>query len=368
MKFARATLAACLFVAIGAARTSAITITFDYSFDANNFFDTQIKKDLLNAAANTIASHLSDSLTAITPNAPSNTWTASFFNPATGSIQTLSNLSIPADTVVVYAGGRNLGTSTLGSGGHGGFGASGSQEFVDTVTSRGQGVTQGAAANDFGPWGGAVTFTNNAAVPWSFANTQPPGGQFDFFSVALHELTHLFGFGTTDSWDNLVSGSVFVGFNAVAANGGLNVPLSADHGHWVNGTTSDGRETAMDPSLSSGARKGLTTLDLAGLDDLGWTLVPTGTPGNVNHDGRVDISDIQTVAANWLTPGPGGDANGNSFVDISDIQVIAAHWLEAGGAGGGAVLAVPEPSTLLLAAVAGFILAAIGVRARRNAA
>ncbi|MBI2826893.1 MAG: hypothetical protein HYX69_19635 [Planctomycetia bacterium] len=75
--------------------------------------------------------------------------------------------------------------------------------------------------------------------------------------------------------------------------------------------------------------------------------------GDVNHDGIVDVSDIQTVAANWLTTGPTGDANSDGLVDISDIQTIAAHWLESSGAGNSTV---PEPSSLVLSAAIVFSL------------
>src|SRR4051812_17481538 len=60
----------------------AVSIAIDYSFDSTNFFDTQPKRDLMQLAANTVASALNDSLAAIAPGG-GNTWTATFPNPST---------------------------------------------------------------------------------------------------------------------------------------------------------------------------------------------------------------------------------------------------------------------------------------------
>ncbi|MBI2827279.1 MAG: PEP-CTERM sorting domain-containing protein [Planctomycetia bacterium] len=92
--------------------------------------------------------------------------------------------------------------------------------------------------------------------------------------------------------------------------------------------------------------------------------------GDVSHDGIVDISDIQTIAANYLTAGPTGDANNDGIVDISDIQVIAAHYLD--GSGGGVIpgtgsgTAVPEPASAGLMAL-GLVIGAVHVYRRRRA-
>ncbi|MBI2825858.1 MAG: trypsin-like serine protease [Planctomycetia bacterium] len=82
-------------------------------------------------------------------------------------------------------------------------------------------------------------------------------------------------------------------------------------------------------------------------------------PGDFNTDGAVDISDIQTIAAQWMTSGPAGDANGDGVVDISDIQTISQYWTgplysDGGGSGTGAAAgaAVPEPATGMLAIAA----------------
>ncbi len=51
------------------------------------------------------------------------------------------------------------------------------------------------------------------------------------------------------------------------------VPLSPDLAHWREGTADGGQETLMDPSITTGTRKLLTGLDLAGLADVGWQVI-----------------------------------------------------------------------------------------------
>lgn len=362
MKFVFALIVVTCGLTFQAITASAITISIDYTYDANNFFDTQQKKDLLQAAADTLANRFTDNLSAIVPTGGSH-WNATFYNPATGVQTQIADPTIPANTVVVYAGGRDLGSGVLGQGGYGGYNtAVGTPTFNTALTTRGQGVVSGSAALDFAPWGGGITFTTAPGTAWGFSNGAPAAGTYDFFTVALHELSHLLGFGLSDSWNNQRSSSAFLGPQSTLANGGVNVPISADHGHWQTGTQNDGRYTAMAAALYSGIRSGFTTLDFAGMDDIGWTLAPLGIPGDVNHDGVVDIVDLTLVAGTWQTAGPTGDANGDSIVDIQDVTVIANHWLE--GSGGGGFTAVPEPGTWIGLTVGIAILATYSQRKR----
>jgi hypothetical protein len=279
----RCAVLAAVLVAVGPAPAFAQpTIVLDYTFDTNNFFPVGSQQRVtLQTAANRLTARLTDSLTAITPGG-GNTWTAVFPNPGTGTTQNVSNPTIAANTIYVYAGGRVLGGSTLGIGGPGGFSAGGTQAWLDTVQARGQTGAQGPASGqtDFGPWGGAITFDTN--TNWNFSvSSGPVSGQVDFLSVAEHELGHLLGFGTANSFKNLISGSSFTGPHSTALNGGVNPALSADLGHWASGTSYLGQECAMTPSLTVGTRKEFTELDFAGLNDLGWQLTPVPEPATV---------------------------------------------------------------------------------------
>ena len=249
------------------------TVLIDYSLDTNNFFDTQDKKDLLQTVADSLAGRLVDNLLAITPG-PSglgfdNTWDAIFDHPATGADHGITDLTLSGDTIIIYAGGRDLAGSTVGQGGPGGFSTSGTTEFNDTVAARGQAGALLATETDFSLWGGAITF--DTANDWHFGLTTDDldSNETDFFSVAQHEIGHLLGIGTADSWQNQVVGSSFTGAASVAAFGG-NVPLFGDLSHWAENTTSNGQTAAMNASLLNGTRALFTDLDVAALSDIGW--------------------------------------------------------------------------------------------------
>jgi hypothetical protein len=275
--------AACLVAATWAAGGRAqVVLQFDYSLDANNFFVGHPDRQLaLQAAGQILAGRITDSLAPITPGG-GNTWSAVFPNPATGSQITLTDLSIPANVIRVYAGGRALGTGgELGVGGPGGGTASGTQAFRESVLARGQSGALGAqnARTDFGPWGGAVTF--NSGTNWNFSvSSGPATGQADFLSVALHELGHLLGFGTAPSFLNRAVASFFTGPTATFLYDG-NPPLTADDGHWAGGVGYGGQEAAMTPSILVGTRKAFTELDFAALRDLGWQVVAVPEPSSV---------------------------------------------------------------------------------------
>ena len=272
------TLFAVLLVVVSAQAT--LTFTIDYSRDTNNFFNTQTKKDAFQAAADYLTGLVANTSLAAITSAGNNHYNPNILDPGTGGTTSFTNQSIAANTIVVYAGGRDLGGSTLGLGGTGGFSASGTQGFLDTVQFRGNGSFSMTAV-------GSISFTTSSSFTFYFddnINTVEAGamtGKVDFFSVAIHELGHVLGIGTNASWNGLATVShTFLGGASTAANGGTAPALTSDDGHWAAGTTSTvfgtatSQETAMSPTISLGERKYFTTLDVAGLSDIGFTAVP----------------------------------------------------------------------------------------------
>ncbi len=262
------------------ARTLLTTVVIDYSLDTNNFFDTQDKKDLLQTVADSLASRLNDNLLAITPG-PSgfgfpNTWDTIFDHPGTGLEFSITDLTVPADTIIIYAGGRELTAPTVGQGGPGGFSTSGTTEFNEIVAARGQAGALLATETDFSLFGGAITF--DTANEWHFGLTTEglDSNETDFFSVAQHEVGHLLGIGTASSWRNQVIDGSFVGAASVISFGG-DVPLFGDETHWAEDTTSNGQIATMNPILLNGTRALFTNLDFAALSDVGWEVAPAVT-------------------------------------------------------------------------------------------
>ena len=245
------------------------SIVLDYSFDSQGFFDNTAARAAIEDVAATISASLNDTLDAIEPTG-NDTWSKFFFHPSTGEFGSfVSNPTVNADEIVIYVGGRDLGGGTLGSAGPGGVSASGTQAWLDTVTQRGE--TGVASNDDFAPWGGSASFSTTAN--WHFGETTVglDFDEFDFRSVAFHEFYHVLGFASAGSWTARVDAvnSTFTGAATVAEFDGTgDVPLDAGLAHFAEGTTENGQEVSLNPTITNGTRKFPTALDNVGLTDI----------------------------------------------------------------------------------------------------
>lgn len=285
--------------AVVSSSQAGLIFQFDYTYDTGGFF-TASRKQVLEAAATYLESRIEDNLAAIPAASSPQTWKPTFNNPTTGVQLQLTGVSIPAQTMVVYVGARNIGGSTLAQATSAtaitAFNGVAGDPWRTTVLGRGQSgvdiypAVNGNTSTDYGPWGGSISFSTQFSYYFDQnVNTlDVPNNQYDFFSVAVHELGHLMGIGLAPSWTRLVSGTTFTGSNATAANGGVNPSVEADGGHWAEGTTSvtvppsvTPQEAALDPTIAIGTRKFYTDVDWAGLQDVGWQVTPVPEPAEV---------------------------------------------------------------------------------------
>lgn len=250
-------------------------------------------------------------------------WSWNYRNPMTGGMVTLTDATLPEDVVRIYVGSRALPNSTLGVGGagaQGGFNygvdftqdaftlAEATQAQTDveavldqfaadmaTVFRRGGilnhtvtdaslsgGVLESYTTTFDIPYGlGVGSLAIDNATNWHFDHTTDvANNEYDLYSVALHELIHALGWGNADGWTQYVDGLTWEGGafdpDAVVL---YQDPDDGSVAHLLEGfpsMTLDGmpQEAAMDPNITIGTRKYLTTADLALLQDSGFDVVP----------------------------------------------------------------------------------------------
>lgn len=328
------------FILLKATSVRAFNIHFDYKYDesangGNNFFsgtEGAIRKNTLEQAGQYYETYINDNLSAIVEDTSSltgigyelsdgskNTATAFFKNPATGIQTSIVNPTFLENQITVYAGARDI--DSLGIGGFGGYNQiSGTSSFVNLVKGRGQTGALTNPVTDIGLWGGSIAFDNNITVGSKTYNwhnesdiTGLESNEYDFLSVAIHEIGHVLGISTADSWKNQVSGTDFTGINSITAYNQANnpdvsaIPLYTDESHWQDGTeglTLQGikQEAALDPIITSGQRKMLTNLDYAGLADVGWDVDPDAIDVNVPFEFSPSLGIVLSCSIfGWLS-------------------------------------------------------------------
>lgn len=297
-------------------RLPAVTIRLDYRFDTSGFFDDPQRRQALERAAAHIGSMLNDPLQAIVPSG-GNTWNASFFNPTVGTTTVIHNPVIPENELLVFVGAAPIGSVELGLASAGGFSATGTAAWLDTVRARGQAGALKTPKTDFATWGGMITF--NSTSPWYFGIDHPASNQYDFTSVALHELMHIVGFGLGEpAFTRHVSGDQFHGPSVLAAVGKPVTVVGSPPDHWASGTSDQGQVSPMVPALRPGEKRSLTRLDYAALNDIGWEVY--GFPPRSAETERISGAIAETPPGS-----PPGSAVGEFVIGVGTPSGVVSY-------------------------------------------
>jgi hypothetical protein len=210
----------------------------------------------------------------------------------------------------------------------------------------------------------------------------------DAMSTFLHEFGHALGF---NGWINATTGAYpgdyqstydeqinFDGQNffatgpaATALYGGP-VPLTFGNvSHVANFSPRPGEDLLLDAMnglvFYRGTRYEISPLDLALLNDAG---IPTFyLAGDYNDDRAVDGADFlvwQQELGTAVLKNTAADGDGNGFIDAADLAVWQADFGEhfSGAVSLGA--SIPEPTTIILAAVSASCLATRRFRSARR--
>lgn len=162
----------------------------------------------------------------------------------------------------------------------------------------------------------------------------------------------------------LAEGEVFDPANLGTLVGGSGI----EHIQWWNESISDWASITTATLDTDYTLDYITEDELAGfvLLTVGGEITPEDIPGDANHDGKVDGSDVTILAGNWQVLSGAtwsmGDFNGDKKVDGSDVTILAGNWQYGVST---TAASVPEPGMflLLLGAIAALFA---GHRVRRN--
>ncbi|TWU46081.1 hypothetical protein Poly51_54760 [Rubripirellula tenax] len=324
----------------GGNATGNIKIVLDYSLDSSGFFGNSAsdpRRVKLQQAADAIVSRFTDTLDAVTPK-QFVTVKPRIFHPSQGSPAKVEgdlfalpeNPTIAANTIIVYAGARDLPAGTAGVGGGASIsfsrtcipGAQCNEAIANqnAIFSRGEPGVLASPATDIAPLYASISFDAPRKSLYYVGDdpSEIPIDGLDFLSIATHELAHALGFGTSDSWNTVTTSGSFAGTNAKAAYvGSGNVPLAPQH--WAESVPA-GQPSLMGPVIVGNARTAFSILDFAAMDDIGWDVVDLSATAAGNHvyadDGDYTISvtisgavqgdivyqDIRTVRVDNVAP------------------------------------------------------------------
>jgi hypothetical protein len=246
-------------------RNEALHLLIDYSYDTSGFFSQAERRVAMERAAEVFQSRVETVLDAIIPTR-TNLWTLGFTNPAVGVKVVLTNLTLPVDTVKIFVGARDLGLNRLGY-------ADFSYTFNGDANWN-RSFRRRINSTNYQTLGGGIAF--NSGQTWYFETNYVSLGkistnQYDFYSVAVHELGHLMGILKTGIEGHVIDDTYFSGPATTSLFGGP-VPLTSDLTHVQTNTVFKGNTMIMVPLIPKGTRRIFTEVEFAMLSDMGYSI------------------------------------------------------------------------------------------------
>jgi len=270
------------------------SIKFDYSYDTTGYFNYAVNRAPLEKAAELWSEIIQDDFAEIP--------TGSSFDirhPSKANERLTITLDEPIEDLLIYVGARNFSGNTLGIGGPSGYSLEGdvySARISDDF--RGLGPT-----SDYEAWAGVLTF--DSEVNWNFGLDEPASDESDLLTVALHEIAHVLGVGTSTTFFKLSSDEKFHGLNTKKLNGGIPLPLHADGAHVEDGYKDD--LILMDPTSTMGTRRSISEFDKSILADLGYLITGYEYYGEPFAIATPQGEEINGTTLNDILAGLGGD-------------------------------------------------------------
>lgn len=236
-----------------------LNINLNFSYDTEGFFNDHKRREPLIRAAEMWSDIISDDFQEVPEESSFEIWHPSKKNKTVSVI-----VSEKIDDLLIFIGARDLPGSTLALGGPSGYSLEG-DIFQARISDdfRGQGAT-----TDYEPWAGVLSF--DTQTNWNFSLDSPSLSEYDLLTVALHEIAHVLGIGTSSTFQSLTEEGFFVGNNSKFINGNAPIPLTSDEAHVEDGF--DDNHTLMDPSTAKGSRQEISVFDKAILSDIGYEI------------------------------------------------------------------------------------------------
>jgi hypothetical protein len=241
-------------------------IVFDYRFDTNGFFNNSARRQALEKAADIWENIINDDF----DNIPAGI-KFTINNPENAATENIT-LTSEIDDLLIFVASRNIAGSAIARAGYDGVDASG-DIFSARISNN---FRNSGAVTNFEPWVGTMYFDTDPSINWDFSLVTPDPSKTDFISIALHEMGHIFGIGTSPIFKSLGNGAFFNGVNSRSLNGGNPVPLETNLAHVKEGFNNN--TILLDP-IYNGNRNLPTNFDLALLADIGYEISGFTTQG-----------------------------------------------------------------------------------------